>query len=201
MYLLSFILIFLSVLKSGKEYCPNKRFLLCLLFPLVAGGAIDAVIHYSFINVYNRTAYNEDLCSLSQAPESCADLICICVDINGLKQINDTCGHLIGDTIILQTATFLNQFFGSYGKVFCIGGDEFAIFVAGLQKAELKLVICQMKDAIERYNEHAEPKLYFSMGYELLKNIDNHGIVKCVRYADQKMYKEKGKRNEYNNCR
>lgn len=54
-------------------------------------------------------------------------LIYASVDVNGLKVINDSLGHIAGDELICGAADCLKQVFGTYGKVFRIGGDEYAV--------------------------------------------------------------------------
>ena len=142
-------------------------------------------------NIYNRTAYNEELILLSENPEDNENLIFICVDINGLKKINDSDGHLVGDYIIQQTAHLLNSTFDKYGKVFRIGGDEFTALLYNLNEDTLIDILGSMQDAVTLYNETHKPPLSFSVGYELLKNIENRDMKECFRRADMKMYAEK----------
>lgn len=51
------------------------------------------------------------------------------IDIDRFKQINDTYGHLTGDSVIIDFARFLEINFGSMGIVCRFGGDEFCVFV------------------------------------------------------------------------
>ncbi len=47
------------------------------------------------------------------------------VDINGLKETNDTKGHKYGDMLITACADLLREVFGN--KIYRVGGDEFVI--------------------------------------------------------------------------
>lgn len=53
------------------------------------------------------------------------------VDLDGLKQINDSLGHEIGDRAILDTAQLLKQSFRQSDIVARTGRDEFVILVSG----------------------------------------------------------------------
>lgn len=49
----------------------------------------------------------------------------ILLDVDGLKQLNDTCGHQAGDELLEKVATHID----AQSKIYRIGGDEFAILV------------------------------------------------------------------------
>jgi diguanylate cyclase (GGDEF)-like protein len=49
----------------------------------------------------------------------------ILLDVDGLKLLNDTCGHQAGDELLAKVAKHID----AKGKLYRIGGDEFAILV------------------------------------------------------------------------
>lgn len=51
------------------------------------------------------------------------------LDINGLKWINDTQGHMKGDALLKKVAKFLVKICRQNDEVFRIGGDEFVILL------------------------------------------------------------------------
>jgi diguanylate cyclase (GGDEF)-like protein len=53
------------------------------------------------------------------------DLVVAFVDVDGLKQVNDTKGHLAGDALLLAVADSLRACLRSYDLVLRFGGDEF----------------------------------------------------------------------------
>ncbi|GAA1707697.1 GGDEF domain-containing protein [Fodinicola feengrottensis] len=57
-------------------------------------------------------------------------LVCLLIDIEAFKQINDTHGHAAGDRALITTAHVLEDLLNSYGTVARIGGDEFAAILA-----------------------------------------------------------------------
>lgn len=142
-------------------------------------------------DIYNRMAYNEEVQLLSKNPADNQNLICVCVDINDLKKVNDSLGHLMGDRMIQQTAYLLNTTFCKYGKVFRIGGDEFIALLYNLKEDTLIELLRVMYNEVKQYNNTHTPTISFSVGYELLKNVKNRDIKECFRRADMKMYAEK----------
>jgi diguanylate cyclase (GGDEF)-like protein len=53
------------------------------------------------------------------------DLVVAFIDVDGLKQVNDTKGHLAGDDLLLAVADTLRACLRSYDLVLRFGGDEF----------------------------------------------------------------------------
>lgn len=51
------------------------------------------------------------------------------VDLDGLKQINDSFGHLAGDAALIHTATILQSMVRTTDIVARIGGDEFGLLL------------------------------------------------------------------------
>ena len=83
----------------------------------------------------NRRAYKDDLSGISLASE----FVYAALDVNGLKGVNDTLGHNAGDELIHGAAECMKQCFGSYGKVYRIGGDEF-VSIIFVDESELKKI-------------------------------------------------------------
>jgi diguanylate cyclase (GGDEF)-like protein len=73
----------------------------------------------------NRRAFTRQAMSLiRKAKPGSASLVLI--DVDGLKKINDDCGHLAGDELLEQVAQHLCR---TNSTVYRVGGDEFAILV------------------------------------------------------------------------
>lgn len=49
------------------------------------------------------------------------------VDIDFFKRVNDTCGHLIGDEVLLLVAHLLKTAFRMHDRVYRFGGEEFVV--------------------------------------------------------------------------
>lgn len=76
----------------------------------------------------NRAAFEKNMDLFreknDQTPEIASVII---IDINNLKDINDTLGHKKGDMAITEVAEALRRSFVNYGNIYRIGGDEFCI--------------------------------------------------------------------------
>lgn len=118
------------------------------------------------------------------------DLVYASVDLNGLKRTNDSLGHAAGDELIIAAATCLKESFGDYGKIFRIGGDEFAVlFQANSTQLE------QIRDDFEKRTENWRGKyidtLSASCGYVRAVEFPNLTLQEIIELADQRMYAAK----------
>lgn len=68
----------------------------------------------------------EDLSKSSPARQSALILI----DLDHFKQINDTLGHLAGDSFICQTASVIQNYFKDSALCGRVGGDEFLVYIS-----------------------------------------------------------------------
>lgn len=53
----------------------------------------------------------------------------ILIDLDHFKQINDTLGHLVGDSFICQTASIIQNYFKDKALCGRVGGDEFLVYI------------------------------------------------------------------------
>ncbi|MFM2589954.1 GGDEF domain-containing protein [Vibrio sp. TBV020] len=53
----------------------------------------------------------------------------IYLDLDGLKRVNDSKGHHVGDLMIIRFAQALNSSLCSKGRAYRVGGDEFIVIV------------------------------------------------------------------------
>ena len=87
--------------------------------------------------LWNRTAFMEVLerC-LTAAAKSASSVALISIDLDRFKDINDTLGHLAGDTVLKEVADRISSVIGSRGHVARIGGDEFLVILVGANELE-----------------------------------------------------------------
>ena len=91
--------------------------------------------HDGLTDLPNRAAF---LQALAQMIEACAgtddEFAVLCIDLDGLKEINDVFGHAMGDKVLIQVAQRL-QASARGGVVARLSGDEFGLIIDGRQPA------------------------------------------------------------------
>ena len=78
----------------------------------------------SMTEVQNRNAYEERLKKLRKPNANISRITVVVVDVNGLKEINDSYGHFSGDDAIKTVAKALRDTIGLKADIFRIGGDD-----------------------------------------------------------------------------
>lgn len=118
----------------------------------------------------------------------------VMIDLNKLKAINDSYGHLAGDKLIQQFADTLNQF-SDLGDVIRMGGDEFVLFMAGVTETSVQAVIqrirLKLKNSTVLNGEEVIAKsISAAMGYSMRYD-PSTSVETMLIYADEMMYADK----------
>lgn len=129
--------------------------------------------------LYNRNRYNEVRKAYKKkAPDK---LGIIYMDLNGLKQANDTYGHDYGDKLIRKTAKILAKIIGK--DAYRIGGDEFVAICPGIELEDLEKKTQELRHRAEK------DEIKVSIGTSWRD--ENVHIKEQLYEADQRMYEEK----------
>ena len=128
------------------------------------------------------------------------DVLLVLMDINHLRRINNDCGRVAGDEVVVAAARCIENAFGQFGKCYRIGGDEFAAVLyepdAGREELSERL-----DKEIRNYNRNSRYRLSIARGFSSIR--DKKGNLKTTgewKYeADTNMYQnkaEEGKTHE-----
>lgn len=115
------------------------------------------------------------------------------VDLDGFKFINDSLGHSIGDSLLVEVAARLEQCIRSSDLIARLGGDEFAILLDQMKSPEAVMIIAERmrKDLTRPFNLHGhEVFTGVSIGIALMQPDIVNGEV-LLRNADTAMYRAK----------
>ena len=113
------------------------------------------------------------------------------MDLNGLKQINDTFGHLVGDQALRDAATVLHHTFRDSDIVARLGGDEF-VALAHVTR-DLDALRRRLREHLDAFNAENERRyvLDLSIGTALVNVTSDEDIQTLIERADAAMYEEK----------
>ena len=128
----------------------------------------------------NRNKYISTLEEIEKNPPKTLGIIYM--DLNGLKIINDTYGHIYGDEMLKRIAGILINIFKE--DVFRIGGDEFVVFCNNTSEEKFKEDIRYLRKIID-----LDKDLSVSIGTDW--NTGKIMVDKQIARADKFMYAEK----------
>lgn len=135
----------------------------------------------------NRRAYEENIYEHDEIPE---DFNYVSLDVNGLKVINDTKGHMAGDELIIGACECMKDSFGPYGKLYRIGGDEFvAILLCDAKK--VNEILTDFDNVISNWSGELVDGLSISYGWVSRKENPDASVRQLSAIAEQRMYEKK----------
>lgn len=137
--------------------------------------------------LYNRIYFQEELKKFDG--EFVKNIGLVICDVDGLKFINDTLGHLAGDEILKNTAIILNKHFPPESIIARIGGDEFAVLLKNTDDKYIERACSNVsKESI--WCHDLSVNVSISVGY--VYKSEYKGLVsKLFSEADSNMYKNK----------
>ncbi len=149
---------------------------------------LDYLAHYDVMTmIRNRRSWSEELERLEKN-ENKQNYGIIIIDLNGLKQTNDTLGHKIGDKMIMNIATALLQIPEQIAIPYRIGGDEFVLVSRNSDQNEM--IINKIRSIIKDFNQNND-NYQISVAIGCAKYEENSNPYKLFELADKRMYREK----------
>lgn len=140
----------------------------------------------------NRRAFEEFMSEFQMKAADYKDAVLVFLDVNYLKQVNDSMGYSAGDEMLIKAAKCIYDTFSSMGNCYRLGGDEFcAVLLNPVGKREDWY--SRLDSEIRASIRESRIPLSITRGESYLKNPD--GTLKSVsewKYeADQCMYQNK----------
>ena len=126
-------------------------------------------------------------------------LCLIYIDMDSLKSINDTYGHVHGDTSLTHFAQILTRTFRESDVIARMGGDEFAVLTIDAKEGSIKIIQERLQSNVDTYNlESGRPyALSFSMGIIRVDLEATFTVDALLTQADEAMYAhKKGKKRK-----
>ncbi len=149
--------------------------------------------------LHNRRYFNTVLeHEFQRSKRHGSDLSCLLLDLDHFKQVNDTCGHECGDTVLREFASILNDSVRRSDFVFRFGGEEFLILlpqtdIEGAVQAGEKI---RLRTANEKFGNMSHVvTITVSIGISSMHKQQPEKPNDLIAFADKALYtaKEKGR--------
>lgn len=145
-------------------------------------------VHDPLTGLYNRAYFEELVDNIDKRLSSLGIILC---DIDGLKIINDSFGHITGDKVLQAAAAILQKCIGEQDTLARIGGDEFVIIMPACTSASAAETVCRIRREVAYYNVRVpEMPLSIALGFAL-RSGPARTFNEIYKLADNNMCREK----------
>lgn len=139
----------------------------------------------------NRSRVEELIAHYDHFDEPTAIIV---FDLNDLKVVNDSLGHLAGDTLIMNFAHIIRTSIPEKYFVGRYGGDEFIALLNDVTQQDVEDIILQVQNEARCYNEFSKQIFIdFAFGYALSTHSRETNLKLLLNQADKNMYECKAR--------
>ncbi|WP_267524271.1 GGDEF domain-containing protein [Campylobacter sp. MG1] len=170
-FAIAFIVIFYSIAVSDNKKNQSK-----ILDE--EKSKLQAKVDYDYLTkILNRKAMNEILSKYYDyfQKDKIRSMVLVLGDIDNFKNINDMYGHIYGDIVLKNTANIIKNKISDIKNSYVSrwGGEEFLIFLTGMNVEEVEKLINDIKNDFSNY--------IHSDGYNSKKATITFGICYALR--------------------
>ena len=124
------------------------------------------------------------------------------VDLDHFKAINDTYGHVVGDSILKDLAKIFKKYESSNLKVGRFGGEEFIIYIGNCTHSEAESIVEELIQEIRMHTFKPSDALALNITVSSgLSTIENPvAVQEAVSKADNNLYKAKARGRNCSVC-
>ena len=156
----------------------------------------DKILKDDLTSCYNRKYIMSDL--KDKYEKNIFNFAILFIDIDGLKVVNDTLGHEIGDEYIINISNVLKESVRENDLIARLGGDEFLIIINDIQESEVKYILDRIDKKIKILDKLTNNyKVSASIGSIFIdENLLKTGVENIIKIADDKMRLHKSYQKE-----
>ena len=146
--------------------------------------------------VRNKTSYNSEVSRINTQIENGEKInfAIVMVDLNYLKDTNDSFGHDMGDVALIKLASFICDVF-ALSPVYRVGGDEFVVICRGKDYLTIYQKVEELRHKITKSGNgsdiHNGDNISAAVGLAVYDPEIDKGVDDVFRRADQAMYENK----------
>lgn len=151
-------------------------------------------IYDNMTGFYNRNYFEKEMSRHEE--QNLMNIGIVICDLDGLKLVNDTLGHLEGDKYLVTVSEILKACFRKQDIIGRIGGDEFAVLMEDTSSKEIEEIRAKIsKDIHEINKKRTSIPISISFGYSVSQG-NSRNLREMLKEADKYMYREKLKHHQ-----
>lgn len=153
--------------------------------------------HDALTGLFNRREFeNRVQRALTDAQQTGHFHVLCYMDLDHFKLVNDSCGHLAGDALLIQLSQLIQLRIRESDTLARLGGDEFGLLLEDCDDKRGQLIATEIMSAVKNYHFHWESKVAtvgVSIGLTMITK-DHTSVAEVVGEADCACYwaKEQG---------
>jgi len=148
--------------------------------------------HDSLTGLYNRRFLEEQMVILNHPDKHPISIIV--ADVNGLKKINDSFGHSIGDQLLMKTGELIKKYSKKDNVIARWGGDEYVVVLPNSTAEDTVKFIEMVTNEMKKESIENMP-ISIAFGYHN-KTDSEFSLSKSFMIAEKNMYEVKSRINE-----
>ena len=143
--------------------------------------------HDELTGLYNRRFYENEIMRLDIARN--LPLTIIMGDVNGLKLVNDSFGHSVGDELLKKVAGAIQKGCRAGDIVARLGGDEYIAILPKTEEEEADVIINRIQSILSKEKIN-DLDISISFGYGIKESM-NQNMQDIFKDAEDNMYRQK----------
>ncbi|HEX3344914.1 MAG TPA: GGDEF domain-containing protein [Polyangiaceae bacterium] len=156
----------------------------------------DSSVRDPLTQIFNRRYLEARLLSeVARARRAKAELALLMIDVDSLKAVNDTFGHLAGDRALRAVAARIYRALRVEDVLVRFGGDEFVVLAVGTDRVDARQLAERVRRAVEGLRMSArgrDVRITASIGVASLGELGaNDDPAALLATADGRMYRAK----------
>lgn len=145
------------------------------------------IYHDQLTGLYNRRFFEEELNKLED--EKVLPLTVVMADVNGLKLVNDSFGHITGDELLKKVGEVIKKGCRDNDIIARLGGDEFVILLLNTDIYETEQIVKNINNLASKETvNNVDISISFGWGTKRRKE---EKIEDVIKIAEDYMYKKK----------
>lgn len=178
---------------------PIAALIICILCAIIANRLFRRISNPLYKDMFNtdfltnlksRNAFDIDLENLN-AGKDYEGIGFYVIDLNHLKQVNDSLGHEAGDVYLQIAARSFRDTAGENITVYRTGGDEFVLLSTSNTEEKMEQLSNDMILHFDKKKPQWNIPLSFSIGYALYQPDIDADLLETYKRADKIMYERK----------
>jgi diguanylate cyclase (GGDEF)-like protein len=140
----------------------------------------------------NRKALTSRVAELTEQAAVTGEPIGIALgDLDHFKQINDSCGHAVGDAVLKDVAYVLRKELRAFDLIYRIGGEEFLLLLPGADLDHTETVAEELRQAVRAEQVGGGQQVTMSFGIAASKRGETFSYDAVFEQADAGLYDAK----------